>query len=262
MDTIWPPCLQTHASTLWVRRIFEGCCLCKPFSNTCIRNKHSLRTAFILRAFPNFRLREAFFHAALETSICRNRYVRARVLFLEYTQEQAWYRPSSLRFKAMSCVLVFRIHSCLASIDGLLVLFSIKCIFRYSNRIKFVNSIPKHHHNQNVGIYIYIYIYWIEIYLIKSRRYDSSLSLSILFILQYQYLTVFEKAFFIFETWLFCRSLFKTLFNIEFHTIFESTVLKCILQFLVSTCVYLLVDDISICWDIRPMTREGPRWPH
>ena len=55
--------------------------------------------------------------------------------------------------------------------------------------------------------YIYIYIYFVEILIYKSRRYDSSLSLRKFLILWYKYLIVFEKAFFIFETWLFCMSL-------------------------------------------------------
>jgi len=54
---------------------------------------------------------------------------------------------------------------------------------------------------------IYKYIFFVEILIYKSRRYDSSLSLRNFPILWYKYLIVFEKAFFIFETWLFCRSL-------------------------------------------------------
>jgi len=77
-----------------------------------------------------------------------------------------------------------------------------KCNFKHEQKKL---SFPKCPCFQNVGIYIYIF--FVEILIYKSRRYDSSLSLRNFQFLWYKYLIVFEKAFFIFETWLFCRSL-------------------------------------------------------
>jgi len=78
-----------------------------------------------------------------------------------------------------------------------------KCNFKHEQKKTFISKMPLLSKRGN----IYIYIFFVEILIYKSRRYDSSLSLRNFQFLWYKYLIVFEKAFFIFETWLFCRSL-------------------------------------------------------
>jgi len=82
-----------------------------------------------------------------------------------------------------------------------------KCFLSEKNKAVFISIFGPDFSSLSKRGNIYIYIYFVEILVYKSRRYDSSLSLRNFPILWYKYLIVFEKAFFILETWLFCRSL-------------------------------------------------------